>query len=370
MQELDIGRLCKERGWSRARLVLELRKHARRSGIELPSDDSLKRMLRQWSSGARDVSPMYAGLLSAALGVDVSAGGEAPASDDAQHLRVRLARARTAVDAELVELFEMQTHTMRALDRRLGAAQLLEQGEAHVRQMSELLTSAVDGPARRALAAATAEGAALAGWQALDLGFPDRSWRLHEMAKSAARESGDAVVLAHVTAQQGYALLELDRAGDALAQMTYAREVVGRSVPSVMRAWLLAAEAEAASAAGDSRTARSSLDEAANELAASGGDALPFLFLDDVHLARWRGNCLARLGDDEAVEWLVAALRALDPSFTRAKAALHCDLAIAYLARKELDAVDEHARDASALADVTMSVRQRRRVDRLLKRSA
>ena len=137
-----------------------------------------------------------------------------------------------------------------------------------------------------------------------------------------------------------------------------------------MRAWLLAAEAEAASFAGDSTATTAAMDAAADELAAVGGDGLPFVFLDEVHLARWRGNCLARLGDAEAIDWLARALNDLDSSFTRARAALHCDLAIAYLVREELDAVDEHARQAGELADVTMSVRQRQRVDRLLRRSA
>lgn len=298
-----------------------MRKHARRAGVALPSDESLKRMLRQWSSGARDFSPMYADILSAVFGVDFSPAVTPAESDDAQHLRTRLARARVAVDIELVELFELQTHTMRALDRRLGAGQLLDQGEAHVKQISDLLSFAVHGPSRRALATAAAEAAALAGWQALDLGFPDRSWRLHETAKSAARESGDAVVLAHVTAQQAYALLDLDRGADAQAQMAYARESAERHVPALMRAWLLAAEAEAASAARDSAATKAALEAAATELTAAGGEELPFVFLDDVHLARWRGNCLVRLGDAEAIGWLDRALDDLDSSFTRASGA-------------------------------------------------
>ncbi|MGL5851346.1 MAG: hypothetical protein ACRCZD_11250 [Phycicoccus sp.] len=58
------------------------------------------------------------------------------------------------------------------------------------------------GRMRSELAAAGAEAVALAGWQALDLGRPRASWRLHAEACSLAYESGDLSVIAHVTAQQ------------------------------------------------------------------------------------------------------------------------------------------------------------------------
>jgi len=65
---------------------------------------------------------------------------------------------------------------------------------------------------------------------------------------------------------------------------------------------------------------------------------------------------------------LTLALESLDPSFVRATAGLHCDLAIAHAARNELDAAREHAQQAAQLADATMSVRQRRRIRQLVVR--
>jgi hypothetical protein len=89
------------------------------------------------------------------------------------------------------------------------------------------------------------------------------------------------------------------------------------------------------------------------------------IFLNGAHLARWRGNILALLGDDDAVTSLYGALEVLDPSFVRAQAGLHADLVQAHLARDEYDDANTHLRQARLLASRTGSVRQRRRVDLL-----
>jgi hypothetical protein len=47
----------------------------------------------------------------------------------------------------------------------------------------------------------------------------------------------------------------------------------------------------------------------------------PYLGLDTVHLARWRGHALARVGDPEAVPVRMGAQRAHGAEFTRAEAA-------------------------------------------------
>ncbi len=93
--------------------------------------------------------------------------------------------------------------------------------------------------------------------------------------------------------------------------------------------------------------------------------ALPFIFLSDEHFDRWRGNCLARLGDPSAIEHLMAALTVMDASFARAEAGLRCDLAQAMIIRGEFDEAQVHARRARQLATRVGSVRQRRRVERL-----
>ena len=359
--ELDIGGLCKARGWSRPRLAHELRVLARREGTTLPGDESLVRMIRLWDNGSRVPSDAYARLLQRALRVTQV---EDSCEDDAELVR-RLDRVGTAVDSDLIQALDGHTESLRRLDRRIGAEQLLGQSEVHVRTVTDLVAFATLGKRRQALAAIGAEAAALAGWQALDLGRPKRSWSLHQQARALALEASDVGVLAHVTAQQAYALIDVGRPSEAAEQMAAARHAAGSGMPDVVNAWLAAAEAEARAACRERGSALRLLDEAEGKLSA-GGDPVPFIFLDAGHLARWRGHCLARVGDERAVRELTAALEMIDPSFSRAAAALHADLAMAYLSAGERRQAHQHATEARRLSLATSSARQNRRVSPLL----
>lgn len=373
MEATQIGPLCAVRGWSRARLIAELRRVGRERSVTLPGDDSLRRMVREWVNGRRGLSEFYAGLFTAVFGVPFT-----PTSPDRQALPTvnsneshdELAErldAAAAVDAELVRIFEAETQNLRLLDRQLGARRLLEQTELHLRQITDMLAYSVAPGVREPLAAAAAEVAALAGWQALDLGDPARAWRHHEVAKAVARDSGSPAVAAHVTAQQGYALIDVGRGEDAVQLMRHARQEAGGTVPAVLQSWLWAAEGEALASAGEERGSRLAIDEASRYLPSSAeGAELPYIVLDERHLRRWRGHCLARLGAVEAIDELSTALATLDPTFTRAAAALHCDLAIAHSVRGEHDAAHDAAEKSRELATRTASVRQQRRLNRLV----
>lgn len=365
----DIGALCEDRGWSRARLVHELRRAGRRRSTELPDDDSLKRMVRQWNGGSRKLSPLYAELLGEVFEVTFTEDHPREKNFGEQatdgELIERLDSA-AAVDRDLVRLLEGQTESFRTLDRRLGARLLLSQTEGHLTTSAELLKYSLPGPCRPELASVVAEIAALAGWQALDLGDLKKSWELHDTAKLAARESGDLAALGHVTAQQGYILLDANQPKAALALMQHARTEVSGGIPDVLASWLWAAEAEALAACGEERQARAALDMAAQQLPGPGGEHLPYVFLDEVHLARWRGHTLARLGAAEAVEDLSSAVTRLDPSFTRAAAGLRCDLALALSVQGNVTEARTEAAKAEDLARKTSSARQRARIKRLL----
>jgi hypothetical protein len=375
MDATQIGPLCADRGWTRARLIAELRRVGRERNITLPGDDSLRRMMREWVHGRRGLSAFYAELFTAVFGVPfipepdtrtVSSVSSAAANGERDGLAERL-DAAAAVDAELIRLLEAQTQNLRLLDRQLGAQRLLEQTELHLRQITDLMAHCITPGTHEGLAAAAAEAAALAGWQALDLGDPAKAWRHHEVAKAAARDAGNPSIVAHVTAQQGYALIDVERGSDAATLMQHARQQAGTRVPAVLQSWLWAAEAEALACAGNEKAARAALDQAGRRLPAGVGDSeLPYIVLDETHLRRWRGHCLARLGAADAIEELSTALAALDPTFTRAAAALNCDLAMAYSVRGEQDAALAAAARSHDLATRTASARQQRRLDRLL----
>jgi hypothetical protein len=53
---------------------------------------------------------------------------------------------------------------------------------------------------------------------------------------------------------------------------------------------------------------------------------------DHVHLARWRGHALARIGEAEAIDVLSSPIGRLDSTLTRVEAGLRVDLVTAFVA--------------------------------------
>ncbi|MFB7649334.1 XRE family transcriptional regulator [Streptomyces sp. NPDC056084] len=290
-----------------------------------------------------------------------------PMDDEALELKRELARA-SAAEGTVARLYAMQIDTMRQMDRQMGAATVLPQLEAQIAQMEDLLGYRSAPGGREPMAAALTEAATLAGWQALDLGLYQKAWRLHETAKSAARQSGSAALLAHAMGQQAYVLLDLGEADQAVEQVQFARESAGGELPPLMETWLFAAEAEAHAVAGHEALCRAGMDRAEAVRPADPADpTLPFLFLGGSHLDRWRGNALATLGADEALEDLTASLASMDLSgFTRAEAGVRCDLAVVLARRGEREEARRQALRAQDLAALTSSVRQRRRIAQVL----
>ena len=261
-------------------------------------------------------------------------------------------------------MFESQTQNLRMLDRRLGTAVVMLQTEMHVAQMQQVLHRSTGGQ-RASLAAALAGAASLAGWQALDQGAIRRAWEHHHLARTAARESANHSVLAHVSAQSAFVLLDGHHLQPALTLIQSARREVGTRAPAVLSSWLAAAEAEATAASGDAPQTHRLLDSAQSALAGKdSGDDLPFLMLDEGHFARWRGHCLARIGDPEAADFLMTAIASGRDS-VRAATGLHVDLAIALHGAGRLIEAREQAHLAREMAVKFGSTRQRNRLSAL-----
>lgn len=284
----------------------------------------------------------------------------------AEQARERLEVA--SIDQELVRLLEEQTQNLRLIDRKLGAHYLLTQSQAHVQQMHELLRRSIPGTVRQGLARALAEAASLTGWQALDAGRTETSWRYYEIAKAAARESGDPAVLAHVSAEQVYVLLDSKREREALEVLGAVRRG-SRPLPALLCSWLWAVEGEVRAALGQEADAQRAIERAFSALPHHPNDpTLPFLMLDQTHLLRWKGHCLARLGRPEAIEDLTQALEVVSPlGLGRAEAGLRTDLALAYSAHGDLRQAGFHAERAADLSQRSGSVRQRSRLAHLIR---
>ncbi|OZM82792.1 hypothetical protein [Pseudonocardia sp. MH-G8] len=275
----------------------------------------------------------------------------------------RLVATAERVDVETLRLLADQIENTRRLDRRFGATALLGALRLHAQHIEALFAHCTNDATTRALAAVLTDAHTLAGWQSLDRGEVGRAWDHYQRACDAARAADSAALHAHALAEQAVVLADIGRTTDGAAVSSRAREI-GRGGPPLLCAWLAAAHGEALAADGQQNASLHAYTDAELLLPVSveRDDKGPYLALDSVHLARWRGHALARFGCTEAVTVLSKALIDHDVEFSRAEAGLRVDLALAYLACGEHDAAREQRTAASGIAEAVGSARQRRRL--------
>ncbi|MEV8589164.1 XRE family transcriptional regulator [Streptomyces sp. NPDC051180] len=362
------------RGWSQDRLVHEMLRFAEQRLLDIASAPSLKTYVSEWENGRRTITDRYAGILRPLLGAtDAELRGETkvpePQADGYADLLSRIDAAGTLSES-MVPSFLAQTELLRTMDRQMGAAGLVDQMNGHLASMEEALTFAVLPGVRRPVATALAGASTLAAWQALDAGAVDRAWRRYELAKKAAQDAESPLYLAHAMGEQAYVLADAGRPKLAVELVQDAQRTQRERQSPRLRAWLAAAEAELCAAVGpEMESAAQAALERATQLLPDDGEVrdadMLSIFLNVGHLARWRGNVLAKLGDASAMAELYASLDSADESFVRANSGLFCDIAQAHLARGEFDDARSHLQKARLLANRTGSVRHRRRVEML-----
>lgn len=274
--------------------------------------------------------------------------------------------AAAAIDPTMVMILGADTNNLRLLDRRLGGGAIADKMRAQITQLAGAHRHAVRPGIRAQIARFLAETESLAGWQAINTGALNDAWNHYENAKAAAHDADDPAILAYVSAEQAYVLMDLGQPAQATEVLQHIHATHQSRIPARLRTWLSAAEAEAASILGDEATCRAALDQAAKLLPEGHADPnTPYLSIDAHHLARWRGNCLVRFGDPGTVDDLRSALAGMDGTYNRAESAVRCDLGHALLARGEPEAAQPHIQRAQQLATMTGSRRQRARIDEL-----
>ncbi|MGH3978773.1 MAG: tetratricopeptide repeat protein [Pseudonocardiaceae bacterium] len=355
-------------GYTAAQVIDLLTRRADALNLPIANKASLKTKLSRWENGKEQPSEIYRRLFREIYGrtnAELGFPDEPEEDPEAAELRARLAVART-VDAETVDIFRRQVDHARHIDRRFGALTQLDQLRTQIDQVHQLLTYRA-GPQRPALAGVLVEASTLAGWQALDRAALGQAWTHYERAKAAAREAESPALLAHATAEQAFVLIDLAETTAAVDQLSHARSIANGAATPLLSAWLAAAHGETLAAAGHADQARRSFDTASNLLPADPVDpALPFLFLGDSHLDRWRGHALARVGAPEAIDQLTAALARLPAEFVRARTGLLVDLAYAHAAAGDRDAALTYVRQARRIATQIKSDRQQRRLNQLV----
>lgn len=290
------------------------------------------------------------------------------ADDPAEEFRQSLLVAKR-VDGDIIALLHEQLDRIRRIDRQLGALVARGELQAKIGQAHNLLTHSLAPGVRKPLAASLSEMETLAGWQALDLCDFAASWQHYERAKLTAAESGNAAYEAYARAEQAFVLLDANQTRDAVVALESARAQAEQATPAALRAWLAAAHGESLAASGEFSASMRAFDRAAQLLPSDDAVQRPYVALDAVHLARWRGHALAHFGNAEAIVVLSGALRQLDSSFARAETGLRIDLARAHAANGDQEAARLHTDRAAVLAREVGSARQRRRV-RVLQQGA
>jgi tetratricopeptide (TPR) repeat protein len=287
-------------------------------------------------------------------------GRPAPSGELVERIRIA-----TSVDHALVQALHDQTDYLRVMDRRLAGLILRQQLLGHLATLRSLLEHAICADQRAPLSAELSDAEALAAWVALDLGDIEAAWAHHHAARLAAREAESLPLLAHAMMQQAFVLTEIDEVKSAVQLAREATTLAGTSVPPLLVAWLRAGEGEVLAVAGDDRGSRTAFDQALGALPGDARDPdLPYIQLDQSHLARWHGNVLARLGDAAAVDRLFEALNAPDHSL-RAQAGLHTDLAVSLTTTGDRNQARGHLQQARDLAVRAGSRRQLRRIVQL-----
>lgn len=288
-----------------------------------------------------------------------------PADTGELELRQMLSASRR-VSVEVLTLLHDQLSAIRRLDRQLGAGTAHGEVATKIQQVMSLRSHSLTPSTRSRLAALLAELGTLAGWQTLDMGSITDSWQHYERAKASASESGNPAFEIHSAAEQAFVLIEVSETSAAVELLQTTEKRAHHATGRLFRSWLAAALGEALAADGQRSASLRAFDRAAMLLPVDVPVVdEPYVALDPVHLARWRGHALARIGEPEAVDVLSSALSRLDPTFIRAETGLHVDLATAFLAMGEREQARIHAARALALAIEIGSVRQRRRIEHL-----
>ncbi|MGH3916380.1 MAG: tetratricopeptide repeat protein [Pseudonocardiaceae bacterium] len=354
--------------YTAAQVIDLLTRRAAALNLPIASKPSLKTKLSRWENGKEQPSQIYQRLFREIYGRTNTELGFPPKPEEdpeATELRSRLAIAST-IDRETIEVFRRQVDNARYFDRRFGGVTLLDQLRSQIDQVHHLLSYGT-GNQRPALAGVLVEASTLAGWEALDRAAPGQAWTHYERAKAAAREADSPGMLAHATAEQAFVLLDLGDTTTAVEQFAHARTIAEHAAAPLLRAWLAAAHGEALAAAGHADDARRAFDTADALLPVDPVDPeLPFVFLGDSHLDRWRGHALTRIGAPKAVDQLTDALPRIPAEFIRARGGLLVDLAYAHAASGDREAALTYARQARRLATQIKSDRQLQQLSRLV----
>ena len=237
---------------------------------------------------------------------------------------------RASLDPQAVTGYAAITAQHRALYWTVPAETMVDPVRAHVELGTELLAATGSSMLRARLAAPVAETALLAARLAFfDVPRPQCAVAHFELARQAAKESGDPALLSAVLAHAAFPAAFAGAAGQARALIRQALECGLRGGSAEQRSWLYAVLSEVESRLGDARAATDAIARAEAELGRGGPVRPEWLdYYDASRLSGFSGFCQLAAGrPSRAAEALEHNLRGLTPGAGKQRSITLADLA-------------------------------------------
>jgi hypothetical protein len=362
--------VLKELGWSRTRLVAELRRQAARSGDTLPGTESVIAMVSRWVNNHQQPSDFYRDLLARTL--------DRP---QAELFTDETARLELAAEAEpwllarALEVSSVGQAALEALEEAVGefarsypstaptvlARPVLE----HFRDVTRLLAGPLPVARRQRLAVVAGHLAGLAGSLAFDLRDEGKALAYFKVAVHAADDADAPDLAAWALATRSLIPTYTGDPAAALRLLQEAQDRTGGHVSPSRLAWLAALEARAYAGLGDAAASLAAIvrAEQAIERAEPSGGRFATDFFDRPRLAGFRGTSHLLLGQPKAAQVALADVLALrDPADVKGGSLARLDLAQAYVQ-------DGAIEEACVNVAEALAIRHENRVGPILRRA-
>ena len=346
----------RDRGWSQARLLYQLRVAGHAAGINLPDDDKLRVTLSGWENGRHRPSKVYLGLLCDALEVSEADLGFAGRSSTPPP---------AGVGAEAVAYLDSILRLHIQADQIMGSQLLIDVVREQARQ-AQRWAHDVRGPVREPMLRTVSRFAEFSGWVHQDQGDFAAADEWTRDSVDMAQALGDARLVAYGLMRRSNVATESGRPTDGLHLADAALRQHHPPDPR-LTALSLRQKASAHAMLGEVADCRSTVDRG-SDAAAAGTTAAEAdtAYCTVPYMAMEGGQAMLTAGDSTtAVQLLSTAVDQWPARQDRDRGLCLARLAHAYLDTREPEAACTVAHEAIASLAEARSARTERTLRRL-----
>jgi hypothetical protein len=234
------------------------------------------------------------------------------------------------VQDDTITFLDQRTSGLHRIEPMFAARLVHRSIMMHLREVTALLEGDPGDVARSRLARIAGESAVLAAWTAWDLGEGAHSARMYRVTEAASRAAGDPVIMACACTFRSYATSGPDAHEQARRLLAQARTYLPGRGEDATRAWVMAREAEEASAVGD-LAAKDLINQAVEAFHRSRPQKeRPWTrFLDEPRMTALELSTYTRLGNERKVHELAHDLLATVTPASKRAALINADVGIA-----------------------------------------